>query len=91
MDKETALRALVNSTCNVLDMASVVEREVVERDDVTTCEISCRCVLQYWTRAENRFIARPDPSIRARAFERQRPPRVLENAICICLSHARVS
>lgn len=27
MDKETALRALVNSTCNAFDMASVAEQE----------------------------------------------------------------
>jgi len=27
MDKETALRALVNSTCNAFDMASVAERD----------------------------------------------------------------
>jgi hypothetical protein len=34
MDKETALRALVNSTCNAFDMESVAERGVVEQSDV---------------------------------------------------------
>lgn len=30
-DKETALRALVNSTCNAFEMASVADRDDVER------------------------------------------------------------
>jgi hypothetical protein len=34
MEKEIALRALVNSTCNAFDMASVAERDGVERSDV---------------------------------------------------------
>ncbi len=41
MDKETALRALVNSTCTAFDMASVAETDGMERDDVTNREMSC--------------------------------------------------
>jgi hypothetical protein len=31
MDKEAALRALVNSTCNAFDMASAVERDIPQK------------------------------------------------------------
>lgn len=34
MDKEIALRALVNSTCNAFEMASVADRDGTEQDDV---------------------------------------------------------
>ena len=34
MEKEIALRALVNSTCNAFDMASVVERDGTEQNNV---------------------------------------------------------